>query len=175
MNIRTKLIGTIVLGAALLVPVAQARPDDQAGPRGPGAIESAQASLKAADGADVLPADSWQRYVDNPTATHPDNRGGIHGPGAFTGQPAVVRPDDRAGVRGPGAIGAPEPSTATHPDNLADRRGPGAVTTVLVRPGSNGFDWGDALIGGLGGAGMALLLTGSAFLIMNQRNKVRTA
>jgi hypothetical protein len=152
MNTRTKLIGTIVLGAALLVPVAQARPDEQAGPRGPGAIAT-QIS----------------------TATHPDNRGGLHGPGAVEGQPASVRPDDRGGLRGPGAIGAPEPSTATHPDNRADRRGPGAVTAVVVQPSSNGFDWGDALIGGLGGAGMALLLTGSAFLFMNQRNKVRTA
>ena len=153
MKIRTKLIGTIVLGAALLVPVAQAqRPDDRAGPRGPGAF-AAQA----------------------PTVTHPDNRGGIHGPGAFEGQQAVIRPDDRAGVRGPGAAGSPETPTATHPDNRADQRGPGAVTAVLVEPGSSGFDWGDALIGGLGGAGVALLLTGSAFLLMNQRSKLRTA
>jgi hypothetical protein len=154
MNVRTKLIGIIVLGAALLVPIAQAqRPDDQAGARGPGAIESAQAS----------------------TATHPDNRDGIRGPGAVDGQPAVVRPDDRAGVRGPGAVGSPEPLTATHPDNRADRRGPGAFTTVAFQPGSSGFDWGDGLIGGLGGAGLALLLTGSAFLFMNQRHKARTA
>jgi hypothetical protein len=153
MNVRTKLIGIIVLGAALLVPVAQAeRPDDRAGARGPGAF-AAQA----------------------PTVTHPDNRGGIHGPGAFEGQQAVIRPDDRAGVRGPGAAGSPEPTVATHPDNRADPRGPGSVTAVLVEPGSSGFDWGDGLIGALGGAGLALLLTGSAFLLMNQRNKLRTA
>jgi hypothetical protein len=43
MNVRTKLIGIVVLGAALLVPVAQAqRPDDQAGARGPGANQAAQ-------------------------------------------------------------------------------------------------------------------------------------
>jgi hypothetical protein len=154
MNVRTKLIGIIVLGAALLVPVAQAeRPDDRAGARGPGAFASAQAL----------------------TATHPDNRGGIHGPGAAEVRAAIVRPDDRAGARGPGAVGAPEGTIATHPDNRADRRGPGSVTAVLVEPGSSGFDWGDGLIGGLGGAGLALLVTGSAFLLVSQRNKVRTA
>jgi hypothetical protein len=142
MNVRTKLIGIIVLGAALLVPVAQAeRPDDRAGARGPGAFASAQ-------------------DFGQDTAGAPGN---------------VVRPDDRAGVRGPGAAGSPEPTVATHPDNRADPRGPGSVTAVLVEPGSSGFDWGDGLIGALGGAGVALLVTGSAFLLMNQRNKLRTA
>ncbi|MGH3837578.1 MAG: hypothetical protein ACRDSF_18020 [Pseudonocardiaceae bacterium] len=157
MNVRTKLIGIIVLGAALLVPVAQAqRPDDQAGLRGPGAIESAQAS----------------------TATRPDDRADRTFPAAESGHAPVdapVRPDDRAGVRWPTAVGSPEPLAATHPDNRADRRGPGAVTTFLVQPGSSGFDRGDGLIGGLGGAGLALLLTGSAFLFMNRRHKARTA
>jgi hypothetical protein len=162
MNVRTKLIGIIFLGAALLVPVAQARiPDDQAGAREPGAIESVQAS----------------------TATHPDNRADRTFPAAESGQvddpgtapvDALVRPDDRAGVRGPGTVGSLEPLAATHPDNRADRRGPGAFTTVVFQRGSSGFDWGDGLIGGLGGAGLALLLTGSAFLFMNRRHKART-
>jgi hypothetical protein len=155
MNMRTKLIGTIVVGAALLVPVAQAeRPDDKAGLRGPGAFASDQES----------------------TASHPDNRAGIRGPGALAGdQRASVRPDDRAGVRGPGAIGSPEDVVVNHPDNRAGARGPGAVTTALFQPSSTGFDWGDALIGVFGGAGTALLITGSAFLLMSRRNRVRTA
>jgi hypothetical protein len=154
MKVRTKLIGTIAVGAALLAPVAQAQsPDDRAGPRGPGAFASSQAS----------------------TTTHPDNRAGARGPGAVEGQIRVVRPDDRAGVRGPGALGSPTSSPATHPDNRAGARGPGAVTADLVQPGSTGFDWGDGLIGGLGGAGIALLLTGCAFLFMSQRTKARTA
>ena len=154
MKIRTKLIGTIVVGAALLAPVAQAHPDDQAGARGPGAIASTHASA----------------------ASHPDNRAGVRGPGAVAGDHRVsVRPDDRDGVRGPGAIGLPEYVVANHPDNRAGARGPGAVTTALIQPGSRGFDWGDALIGGLGGAGLALLLTGSAFVLMSQRHKVRAA
>jgi hypothetical protein len=153
MNVRTKLIGIIVLGAALLVPVAQAeRPDDRAGLHGPGAFTSTETSV----------------------ASHPDNRAGVRGPGTVDVQRVVVRPDDRGGIRGPGAVGSPESPIATHPDNRADRRGPGSVTAVLVEPGSSGFDWGDGLIGGLGGAGLALLFTGSAFLLLNQRNKVRT-
>ena len=60
MKIRTKLIGTIAVGAALLIPVAQAqRPDDRAGLHGPGAFASTQTSA----------------------ATHPDNRAGVRGPG----------------------------------------------------------------------------------------------
>ena len=113
-----ELIGIIVLGAALPVPVAQAeRPDDRAGARGPGAF-AAQA----------------------PTVTHPDNRGGIHGPGAFEGQP-VIRPDGSCRSPWTGAAGSPEPTVATHPDNRADPRGPGSVTAVLVeraRAGSTG-------------------------------------
>jgi hypothetical protein len=152
--LRTKLIVTIAVGAALMAPVAQAqRPDDRAGARGPGAIDSSQA----------------------PAVTHPDNRAGARGPGALEVQRAAARPDDRAGSRGPGAIGTPGYSTTDHPDNRAGARGPGASTRILIHPGSSGFDWSDALIGGLGGAGMALLLTGSAFLLMSQRQKPRTA
>jgi hypothetical protein len=154
MKIRTKLIGTIAVGAALLVPVAQAQsPDDRAGLRGPGAIASTQGSA----------------------ATHPDNRAGTRGPGTVAGQHAVVRPDDRGGARGPGAVGSPEATPAMHPDNRAAPRGPGSVTTVTFQPDSIGFDWRDGLIGALGGAGVALLLTGSAFLLMSRRNKLRTA
>jgi hypothetical protein len=150
---RTKLIVTIAVGAALMAPVAQAqRPDDRAGARGPGAIESSQ----------------------TPVLTHPDNRGTARGPGAVEVQRVAVRPDDRAGGRGPGAIEASGYLTTEHPDNRAGARGPGAVTSTLVRPSSSGFDWGDALIGGLVGAGMALLLIGSAFLLMSQRQP-RTA
>jgi hypothetical protein len=159
MNVRTKLIGTIVLGAALLVPVAQAqRPDDRAGLRGPGGIAALQAGV----------------------SNHPDNRSAARGPGAVAAQqqqtPAAVRPDDRGGIRGPGAYTSADPSAASHPDNRAEPRGPGALaTTVVVESTSSGFDWRDALIGGLGGMGTALLLTGCLFLLMSQRNKTRMA
>jgi hypothetical protein len=157
MNARTKLIGTIAIGAALLVPVAQAQsPEDRAGLRGPGGIAAQQA-----DGA----------------STHPDNRA-VRGTGvAAATTNLVARPDDRAGTRGPGAQ---SPATLTsgavsHPDNRAENRGPGSVDSVVVVAGSSGFDWGDALIGSLGGVGAALLLTGCFFLLAGQRSKTRLA
>jgi hypothetical protein len=154
MKVRTKLIGTIAIGAALLIPVAQAqRPDDRAGLHGPGAFASTETSA----------------------ATHPDNRAGVRGPGTVAAERVATRPDDRGGVRGPGALGSPEATLTTHPDNRAGTRGPGSVTTVAFQPDSIGFDWRDGLLGALGGAGLALLLTGSAFLLMSQRSKARTA
>jgi hypothetical protein len=114
MNAR-KLIGTIVLGAAMLVPVAQAQsPDDSGALRGPGAIAiqaAATSSHTRPDAADTLSPDEWEK------------------------------------VRG----------------------------TVVVQPVSSGFDWGDALIGGLGGLGVALVLTGGFLLVASQRNKARLA
>jgi hypothetical protein len=159
MNVRTKVIGTIALGAAMLVPVAQAQsPDDRAGLRGPGGIAALQSGA----------------------SSHPDNRSGARGPGAIVQQrqqtTVAVRPDDRGGMRGPGAYRSADLSAASHPDNRADARGPGAfTTTVVLEPTSTGFDWGDALIGGLGGVGTALLLTGCLFLLMSQRNRARMA
>jgi hypothetical protein len=155
MNIRTKLIGTIVLGAALLVPVAQAQsPDDRPGLRGPGGIAALQTAA----------------------ASHPDNRA-IRGVGLAPAPDSTrpIRPDDRTGARGPGAFGSAESSAASHPDNRADARGPGAFTTVVVASRTDGFDWGDALIGGLGGVGTALLLTGCLFLLISQRSRARVA
>lgn len=157
MNARTKLIGTVAIGAALLVPVAQAQsPDDRAGLRGPGGIAAQQAG-----GA----------------SNHPDNRA-VRGTGvAAPTANLAVRPDDLAGTRGPGAYSPAAPTTAaiSHPDNRAESRGPGSVDSVVVVAGSSGFDWGDALIGSLGGVGAALLLTGCFFLLAGQRNKTRLA
>ena len=77
MSIRRKPVGTIVVAAALLVPVAQA--DDWASD-----------GIAASEVAD---------------STHPDNRAEARGPGAIAAQQAAstpVRPDDRAGARVPG-------------------------------------------------------------------------
>ena len=157
MNARTKLIGTIAVGAALFVPVAQAQsPDDRAGLRGPGGIAAQQA-----DGA----------------ASHPDNRA-VRGAGvAAPITELAVRPDDRAGTRGPGAYSsAPQTiGASSHPDNRAESRGPGSIDGVVVVSSSGGFDWGDAMIGSLGGVGAALLLTGCFFLLASQRSKTRLA
>ena len=157
MNVRTKLMGTVALGAALFVPVAQAQsPDDRAGLRGPGGIAALQAGA---------------------AANHPDNRA-VRGTGVAAASTTVaVRPDDRAGTRGPGSYTPASPMTgaSSHPDNRADSRGPGSVDAVVVVAGSSGFDWGDAMIGSLGGVGAALLLTGCFFLLASQRNKTRLA
>jgi hypothetical protein len=72
-------------------------------------------------------------------AERPDDRPGLHGPGAQAHVEAVsVRPDDRPGIRGPGA----------------------AATLILAEPDS-GFDWADAGIGALGALGLALALLGA--------------
>ncbi len=157
MNARTKLIGTIAVGAALFVPVAQAQsPDDRGGLRGPGGIAAQQAG-----GA----------------ANHPDNRA-VRGTGvAVPTTNVAVRPDDRAGTRGPGAYA---PATLTtgaisHPDNRTEARGPGSIDRVVVVSSSSRFDWADAMIGSLGGVGFVLLLMGCVFLLTSQRNKTRLA
>jgi hypothetical protein len=157
MNARTKLIGTIALGAALFVPVAQAQsPDDRAGLRGPGGIAALQAGA---------------------AANHPDNRA-VRGTRVAAASTSVaVRPDDRAGTRGPGAYTPASPTTGaiSHPDNRSESRGPGSIDSVVVVSSSSSFDWGDAMIGSLGGVGAALLLTGCFFLLASQRNKTRLA
>jgi hypothetical protein len=160
MNVRTKLIGTLVLAAAIAAPVAQGqRPDDREGVRGPGGIAALQTQA--------------------PSANHPDNRVEPRGPGGVDAVQVstAIRPDDRAGLRGPGAVDSTQrPGASSHPDNRAGLRGPGATATVVVsQPSATGFDWNDALIGGIGGMGMALLLTGCFFLLMSQRNRARVA
>lgn len=71
-------------------------------------------------------------------AERPDDRAGLHGPGAYAEVAAVsVRPDDRAGIRGPGA-----------------------APTVILTQAESGFDWADAGIGALGAFGLALLCFG---------------
>lgn len=155
MNARTKIIGTVAVAAAMLAPVAQAqRPDDRAGLRGPGALESTQSSA----------------------SSHPDNRA-LRGPGAIemSTESTAVRPDDRAEARGPGAIESTQ-QAPVRPDDRAGTRGPGAFEPVLVSGSSStGFDWGDAFIGALGGLGMALALTGILLLGIGRRSGTRTA
>jgi hypothetical protein len=155
MKARKNLIATVALGAALFVPVAQAQsPDDQAGPRGPGGIAALQAQTGASN--------------------HPDNRA-VRGSAVAADTEIAVRPDDRAGARGPGAIGSVTiPGATGHPDNRTEPRGPGSLETVVVVQES-GFDWGDAMIGSLGGVGAAFLLTGCFFLLASQRTKTRLA
>jgi hypothetical protein len=109
MNRIAKLTGTALVAAALLAPAAWAdRPDDLAGPRGPGAIAA---------------------------------------------QNAPARPDDRPGPRGPGAF----------------------ADVTVVETAESSFDWRDAAIGGVGGVGLALLVTGGGVLVLTQTRRTRPA
>ena len=69
MHVRARLIGTIAVSAALLVPIARAdSPYDW-----PGGIHRPSASALAA-----------AQESSNATHTRPDDRAGVRGPGAFT-------------------------------------------------------------------------------------------
>ena len=153
MKARRTLLTTMALAAAIATPVAYAGgPDDQAGPRGPGAIAAQQSQAP----------------------TRPDDRA-VRGTGVTASAVAAAstRPDDRAGMRGPGAIDSAPLSQ--HPDNRAEARGPGAITTVTAPSASSGFDWNDAFIGGLAGIGTALLATGCCLLLVSRRSTSRFA
>jgi hypothetical protein len=163
MNVRTKLIGIIVLGAALLAPVAQAqRPDDRADRAFPAAEQSWP----------VLPDDRADRRIAPAAQSSPINGDypGYWRPGTAPIDTSV-RPDDRADRKLPFATSDGGLVTG---ENKRDVRVGVNYEPTLVASRPHGFDWGDGLIGGLGGVGLALLLTGSAFLFMNQRQKART-
>jgi hypothetical protein len=134
MTARKTLLVTAALAAAFATPAAYAGgPDDQAGTRGPGAIEQAQSS------------------------TLPDDRA-VHGAGAAaieSGSGVVGRTD----LRSPDTI------------DIASRSGTVTATTTA----GSGFDWNDALIGGLAGIGTALLATGCFLVLMSRRNTSRYA
>jgi hypothetical protein len=83
-------------------------------------------------------------------------------------QSTVVRPDDRPGARGP-IEDMVSGSVAVRPDDRAGIRGPGTQPPTNLVRSSNGFDWRDAFIGGAGGLGIALLLTGGLLLVASRR------
>jgi hypothetical protein len=89
-------------------------------------------------------------------------------------QSTVVRPDDRPGARGP-IEDMVRGSVAVRPDDRAGIHGPGTPPPTKLVRSSDGFDWRDGFIGGAGGAGFALLLTGGLFLIAGRRARTRIA
>jgi hypothetical protein len=97
------------------------------------------------------------------------------GTGATVSQQSThVRPDDRAGARG-AFEGAAVSSVAVRPDDRAGIHGPGTPPPTNLVRSPDGFDWRDGFIGGAGGAGVALLLTGLLFLVANRRTRTRIA
>ena len=114
MSIRTNLVGTIVVAAALLVPVAHA--DDWARDR----IEASGVA----------------------GSTHPDNRAEARGPGAIAAAApttsGAARPDDRGDTRGPGAVTASRvPASAPNDFDWRDAAigGLGGLGLALVLAG----------------------------------------
>ena len=96
------------------------------------------------------------------------------GTAALTSQSSSVRPDDRPGPHG--AIeGIARGAVAVRPDDRAGIRGPGTPPPASLVRSSDGFDWQDAFIGGAGGVGIALLLTGALFLVASRRTRTRIA
>jgi hypothetical protein len=112
MTIRTKLttVTALVAAAAFLAPVAQAQHPDDRALKGPGAIEQAGQStiVRPDDRAGMRGPGALDTTLA--AATRPDDRAGMRGPGAID-QPNTVststRPDDRADTRGPGAFEQP--------------------------------------------------------------------
>jgi hypothetical protein len=96
------------------------------------------------------------------------------GTAGATSQSSHVRPDDRAGMRGAfeGTLGS---SVAVRPDDRAGIHGPGTPPPTSLVRSSDSFDWQDAFIGGAGGVGIALLLTGLLFLVASRRTRTRIA
>jgi hypothetical protein len=78
---------------------------------------------------------------------------------------AGVRPDDRAA--GPRS----EPSgQAVRPDDRGGTRGPDSVVYTLPASSTgSAFDFGDAAIGAATGAGVVLLLSGTALVVLRRR------
>jgi hypothetical protein len=96
------------------------------------------------------------------------------GSAGATTQSSYVRPDDRAGAHG--AIeGIARGTVVVRPDDRAGVHGPGTPPPTSLVRSSDGFDWQDAFVGGLGGVGIALLLAGLLFLAASRRTRTRIA
>jgi len=89
-------------------------------------------------------------------------------------QSSHIRPDDRAGARG-AFEGAAVTAVVVRPDDRAGLHGPGTPPETNLVRSSDESDWQDAFVGGLGGVGIALLLTGLLFLAAGRRTRTRIA
>jgi|GraSoiStandDraft_26_1057304.scaffolds.fasta_scaffold221190_2 hypothetical protein len=88
---------------------------------------------------------------------------------------AATRPDDRAGVHGPGAavaaqVGGDDPGLAPRPDNRAGVLGIGSDESTSAAATSSGFDWTAAGLGA-GATGAVILLVGAAAMLAMPRRQ----
>jgi hypothetical protein len=93
---------------------------------------------------------------------------------------AGVRPDDRAGVHGPGASPATALYRAVRPDDRAGRRGVVRTSRILhalqpLAATSDSFDWNAGLVGGGVASGAATLLVLGALAVRRCQRIVRAA
>jgi hypothetical protein len=110
----------------------------------------------------------------------PDDRAGAHGVAA-TVSPKILAPDDRAGARGVyHDVSATVTPKILAPDDRAGARGvlgiePRTIpAAVAVSP--NGFDWGDAVIGGVLSLALTLLSAGVVLIaVRHHRGALETA
>jgi hypothetical protein len=107
-------------------------------------------------------------------ATAAANRDIRPGTAGAASQSSHVRPDDRAGARG-AFEGAAGNAVVVRPDDRSGFHGPGTPPQTSLVRSSDPFDWQDAFVGGLGGVGIALLLTGLLFLAASRRTRTRIA
>jgi hypothetical protein len=110
----------------------------------------------------------------------PDDRAGARGV-ATTVSPKILAPDDRAGARGVyHDVAATVSPKILAPDDRAGARGvlgiePRTIpAAVAVSP--NGFDWGDAIIGGVLSLALMLLSAGVVLIaVRHHRGALETA
>jgi hypothetical protein len=159
-----RLIVIAFAALATTVPAAQAAggplaPDDRAGAHGVAATVS-------------------------PKILAPDDRAGARGvyhDVAATVSPKILAPDDRAGARGVyHDVSATVTPKILAPDDRAGARGvlgiePRTIpAAVAVSP--NGFDWGDAVIGGVLSLALTLLSAGVVLIaVRHHRGALETA
>ena len=120
MNLRTKLIGTLVLAQRCATPVAQAEiPDDRAGLRGPGGIAglSKPRSRPIRTTAPAHAARERCLGADVQIAMRPDDRAGVRGPGAIDSSAPSARPPGQP-RRGARARGRSRPSRRARLDRV---------------------------------------------------------
>jgi hypothetical protein len=181
----TKLAVAALAVAAVAAPASQAaaRPDDRPG------LQGATPAVAIPDAFERAAA-RGQVNLRGSRLDRPDNRSGTLGatPNVATrgqvnllgsrfdrladrpvasAEPVAV-PDvfERAVLRGP------QGQPSLHPNDRPGTIGPGPISEPSFSTGGSSFDWGDALVGGGAGIGIALLLFGSALAVGSHRRRV---
>lgn len=152
-------LATVVAVAALMPSVAfsgnPVKPDDRTEARGPGAVAISASSVPVRGEAASDKTTSTSVASGLTDGLPRGEEATDKAPSFVATMDGVIRPDDRATPRGAGAqVAATQSAFAT-----------AAVT-------AEGFDWGNAAVGALGGAALILLLGGGLLLLLARRGSV---